>query len=324
MYTSGLYLAKFRDMLGEFQNWLTYMLQHWNSCRPESAMTRAIYHVSASEPIPINFQVFAMSLELALNHVANGQRVLLILGQYDALRYAVLWSSTTAVLTEIGAYVSAQLQWGNIASVLSCGLIHVGKLSRNWKFAHSAIGRRALIILIQSVALKYMKFWWFTIAIWTDFASIFITWFSLQIYATCSVQPCLLLTHAYQLSVLAPTVSSLAWGNLAYNSNPGTTIRALQDASSELWDPGEVFNQKMYFDKILLTPHKLRPAAQGISTVYRCVKLSAIRRDRATAFWLTVAVLVGVLMKQFSVSLDQNCHYTLAAHALRCSMTRGV
>jgi hypothetical protein len=157
-------------MLGKFQNWLTYMLQHWNSCKPESAMTRTIYHVSASESIPINFQVFSMSIELALNRpVANGQRVLLILGQYDAL-----------------------------------------------KFAHSAICQHARIIIIQSVALKYMKIWWFTIAMRTEFASILSTWFSLQIYATCSVQPCLLLTHAYQLSVLAPTVFSLAWGNLAY------------------------------------------------------------------------------------------------------------
>lgn len=100
-YVLGLYLAKSSGIFSEFQNWLPYMLQHWNSCRPESVMTGTIFHVSASEPIPTTFQVFVMSLEIALNHAAIGQGVLLILTQYDALRYSDLWSLTTDVLTEI-------------------------------------------------------------------------------------------------------------------------------------------------------------------------------------------------------------------------------
>lgn len=216
--------------------------------------------------------LLSMSNILADWHLYN-QSILAIMHLFNSLKYYLLAdnvrSRVLCMWQAHGVFHTSQLQWDNIALVFSSGLIHVGKLSRNWKSVCSRIGRRAL---------KYMKYCWSTTTIWTGFVNIFNTEFSLQIDATCSVQPILLLAHAYQLSVLVPTVFSLAWGNLTCNSILGTTLCALQDASSTMlvfivvfgggqenlqggrhipgldqhmvlllpWDLGEEFNQNMW------------------------------------------------------------------------------
>ena len=92
----------------------------------------------------------------------------------------------------------------HLIRVLSCGLIHLGKLCLNWKFMHLAIGRPTLPIHIQSVTLKNMELWWLTIAFWIKIASMISTGFSMQLDGGCSVHSILLFTHADQLSILAP------------------------------------------------------------------------------------------------------------------------
>ncbi|KAM0920472.1 hypothetical protein ACQ4PT_007492 [Festuca glaucescens] len=222
-------------------SWKTYMLQHWNSCR-QSAMTRAFFHVSASGPIPITFQLFSMSLELAFNHVANGHRVLLILGHYDALRHSVLWPCTAALLSEIvnifNAHPSAAVMIELVSAVAAdhswdvllflsmhpsisfdtvqslfaanmneelvspaavaiwwfrsapCKYLVAFRLYTHFHDTCTYTGELWNEVMassnsIQYVALKYMKFWWFTTAIWTEFTgSIFSAGFSLQTGAT--------------------------------------------------------------------------------------------------------------------------------------------
>ena len=155
---------------------------------------------------------------------------------YSDSKYSIMVVHNSALSVHVkklqGAYVSAKMEWDNLASVLSCGLIHLGSLDS--KFACSVMGRPSLFILIQSVALKNMEPSWSTTALLTEIASMFSTGFSVQPDVDCSIQSVFLFTHAYQLSILAPTMFTSAWCNLACIFSSSTVRCALQVTSSEL------------------------------------------------------------------------------------------
>jgi hypothetical protein len=66
-----------------------------------------------------------------------------------------------------------QLKWPE--SIL--GPILVGTLSLNCQIAHSTMGQGALLVVVQSVALQYMKLGWFTTAILTE---VFSAWWQME------------------------------------------------------------------------------------------------------------------------------------------------